>query len=243
MNHDFRNTYALNKNKYFTLSAKANILDEKREKYDGDMRGGTNILLNDDYLLSIIEEYFILEDVNFIEIGGSDFSMTLPLSMYFNSYTGIEQRGRMVNMAKFRMNFQRLPSDSIQLIHGDINHIDGIKNNTSLADRKYDVMYMRNVFHLIDHQLIFDDLIDLMNDKSIIVIEQAEASPFGWMDNRFNKKHPNFDEVKWNEWKAGLESALEYIENKVENKDELSLTKYFIESDKQHLYVIKKASV
>jgi trans-aconitate methyltransferase len=141
--------------------------------------GGANILQESDYLLTLIESNLDkpLSDIDFLEVGGGDFSLTLPLAFYFNSHTGIEKRKRMVRMAEHRIGFQRIPN--ARIIRADIDELEFDPEST------YDVIYMRNAFHLIDHERIFQTLLQILNPGGLLFIEQTESKPIIWADKRF----------------------------------------------------------
>jgi SAM-dependent methyltransferase len=195
-------------------------------------RGGT-IIEEPDYLLRLIESNLSipLSEVDFLEVGGGNFSRTLGLSIYFKSFTGIEIRKRSTRIASNVIEFQRIPNATI--INSDINTLD--------LEETYDVIYMRNSLHLANLETSFPKLIQSLRPNGVLFIEQTEAEPVNWLDKRFVRDHPDFNEEAWNEWKAGLESTLEYVEDEINQDDGLELEKHTIPyySHSNHMYVIK----
>lgn len=214
---DYRKKYYKYKAKYFVL------LSNK-------LSGGNDPLLeNPDYLLRIIEGSFNLDAVDFLEVGGGEFTQTGPLSRFFNSYTGIEKHTRSYKMAKSRLTGQRF---DVELLNEDIN------DWVNVADDRYDVIYFRNTLHLTNYKEVFGKLIGLLKSNGMIIYEQTIAKPKRWRDKRYNKGHPDFDQDEWNKWKARLEDTLVHVESTA--GDNLVLSKYMVKKGptSNHVWVM-----
>ena len=152
-----------------------------------------------------------------LEIGIGNGKYSIPMSKKFKSYYGIEPVPKIYEVfiescKKHNCNIKSYNMDFEQFI------------NNYKKNKKFDLIILRNVIHLID----YDDLIKLSNKiikkDSFIIIQGLQAIPVGWGNKIFNKDSNEFQEEKWLKFKNHLEECYNNLLNskyldKVEKND------------------------
>ena len=171
-----------------------------------------------DSLFSYINKYKSLNKMRVLEIGIGNGNYSIPMSVKFKSYYGIEPLSHIYDV----------------FIKSCKKHKCGIKSyNMNLekfvntTNKKFDLIILRNVIQFIGHDELIKQCKKIVKKNAFIIIQNAKPEPVGWANKEWCKDSPEFNEIKWLKYKTQLETCYSALLN----------SKYFDKFDKDDRYV------
>lgn len=169
-------------------------------------------------LFSYINKYKSLNKMRVLEIGIGNGNSSIPMSVKFKSYYGIEP---LSNIYDVFIKSCKEHKCSIKSYNMDLEKF------VNTTNKKFDLIILRNVIQFIGHNELIKQCKKIVNKNAFIIIQNRKAHPFGWGDKELNKDSAEFNEIKWLKYKNLLESHYSVLLN----------SKYFDKFDKDDRYV------
>ena len=169
-------------------------------------------------LFSYINKYKSLNKMRVLEIGIGNGNSSIPMSVKFKSYYGIEP---LSNIYDVFIKSCKEHKCSIKSYNMDLEKF------VNTTNKKFDLIILRNVIQFIGHNELIKQCKKIVKKNAFIIIQNRKAHPFGWGDKELNKDSAEFNEIKWLKYKNLLESHYSVLLN----------SKYFDKFDKDDRYV------
>ncbi len=152
----------------------------------------------------ILTDLFILIKNNYniniynyrvLEIGNGTGNKSIELAKLFVSYYAIESDNELYNK---QIEFLKQHNSRIKSFNmGWIGFVTS-------TEKKFKLIYLENVIHLIDYNQFFNYAKNILYPSSFILIKTPVSKPFGWGYNKFNKSSEHFDATQWQKFKIQL---------------------------------------
>ena len=169
-------------------------------------------------LFSYINKYKSLNKMRVLEIGIGNGNSSIPMSVKFKSYYGIEPSSDVYDVFVKSCKEHKC---SIKSYNMDLEKF------VNTTNKKFDLIILRNVIQFIGHNELIKQCKKIVKKNAFIIIQNRKAHPFGWGDKDLNKDSAEFNEIKWLKYKNLLESHYSVLLN----------SKYFDKFDKDDRYV------
>ena len=137
-----------------------------------------------------------LDKMRVLEVGIGNGNNSILLSKKFASYYGIE------------------PDKQVYEVLLKVSKDTKIKtynyNLEQFADKtlkKFHLIYLRNVIHFLDYDNFITICNKILKKNSYIIIQNPQANPQRWGDNRLNVDSDEFDETIWLRTKNRLDKC------------------------------------
>ena len=169
-------------------------------------------------LFSYINKYKSLNKMRVLEIGIGNGNSSIPMSVKFKSYYGIEP---LTHIYDVFVKSCKKHNCSIKSYNMDLEKF------VNTTNKKFDLIILRNVIQFIGRDELIKQCKKIVKKNAFIIIQNSKAEPVSWGDKELNKDSAEFNEIKWLKYKNRLETHYMSLLN----------SKYFDKFDKDERYV------
>ena len=170
-----------------------------------------------------INNYKLLNKMRVLEVGVGNGNCTIPIYKKFKSYYGIEPLKYIYDVF---IEQKKKHNCNIKSYNMDLQQF------ASSTNKKFDMIILRNVIHFIGYDDLIKECKKIVKKDAYIIIQNAQAIPYGWGNKEFVKDTIDFNEVKWLKFKNKLEICYDSLLSSV------YLDK-FKEDNKYNFFVLK----